>query len=107
MGHPIKFTDARLKAALAKHDGMPSLTGKALGISRQAVQQRVERNPELQQFIRDISSTTPASSAPISWHPGTPGHRLQRRRAISPMLCAGYSGGHLRRNTLRSIPPQA
>lgn len=51
-----KVTDARLRATLRKHDGMQALTAKALGVSRQAVQQRISGSPELQQFIEDLNA---------------------------------------------------
>lgn len=54
MSHQPKVSDARLKAALAKHDGMMALAAKSLKITRQSVQERVSRNPDIQAFIRDI-----------------------------------------------------
>jgi hypothetical protein len=56
MGHPKKVTDARLKAVLKQHDGLQALTARTLGVSRQNVQQRIQRSPELQQFLADISA---------------------------------------------------
>ena len=55
MGLPQKVSEARLRATLKKHDGMQALTAKALGITRQTVHDRIQRNPALQQFIADLS----------------------------------------------------
>lgn len=54
-GRPKKVTEARLKAVLKKHDGMKGLTARALGMSRQAVHERIQNNPGLQQFLADMN----------------------------------------------------
>lgn len=54
-GRPKKVSEARLKAVLKKHDGMKGLTARALGISRQAVHERIQKNPGLQQFLADMN----------------------------------------------------
>ena len=56
MGAPLKVTDARLRATLRKHDGMQSLTAKALGVTRQCVHDRIQNSPGLQQFIADLNA---------------------------------------------------
>lgn len=51
-----QVSDARLKTALKRHDGILSQAAKAVGLSRQAVWERVQRNPELQRFIQELEA---------------------------------------------------
>lgn len=49
-----KFNDNDLIVALRKNAGIKSAAAKALGVERNTVQERVERNPKIQQILRDI-----------------------------------------------------
>lgn len=57
LGGPHGISLARCKAALRKHAGVFSLAALELGVSRQAIYQRVQRSPELQRVVQDIEET--------------------------------------------------
>ena len=52
-----KITDAVLEAALRKHLGIKSLAAKELKVTRQTVQQRVEKSARLQAVISEVKET--------------------------------------------------
>jgi Bacterial regulatory protein, Fis family len=52
--HNLKATDAMVRAALKKTNGRISLAAAKLNMSRQALHDRVNRNPELRTFIADL-----------------------------------------------------
>lgn len=49
-----QVSNAQIKAALKKNAGVFSFAADELGVTRQAVSQRVARSPELQAWVRDI-----------------------------------------------------
>lgn len=49
-----KATIGQIEAALRKHAGIKSLAANELGVTRAAIQQRVDASPHLQQVIRDV-----------------------------------------------------
>jgi len=51
-------TEQEFEAALRAHKGIKSQAAVVLGMTRQAVQDRVDRSPYLQAVIRDIEETT-------------------------------------------------
>lgn len=55
-GKPLKATDAAIKRAMKKHDGLFSLAAADLGISRQGLHERVNANPELFAFAQELRS---------------------------------------------------
>jgi hypothetical protein len=48
---------AQIEAALRKADGRPAAAARILGISRQAMHERVARTPRLQECITEIEQT--------------------------------------------------
>src|SRR5690242_1223433 len=50
--HTIK----QIEAALRSNSGQPSLAARELGVSRQAIHERIKRSPQLQTVISDIDS---------------------------------------------------
>ena len=50
--HTIK----QIEAALRNNDGQPSLAARELGVSRQAIHERIKRSPALQTVVTDIDS---------------------------------------------------
>lgn len=55
---PRGITDAQLMAALKRHNGLYSFAAKALGVSREAIRQRVESNPAVKTFLADLAEST-------------------------------------------------
>lgn len=51
-------TEAQCEAALRKHSGIVSLAAKEIGVSRQALHQRIERSDRLQAALLDIDEAT-------------------------------------------------
>lgn len=49
-------TDAQFCAALKAANGVPNRAAEILGVTRQAVCQRIDRNPEFQAFVKDIEA---------------------------------------------------
>jgi len=49
-----KVSDARLRAALVKHDGLIARAATEVGLTRQSVHERVNNNPELLEFVQDL-----------------------------------------------------
>jgi len=49
-----RHTIKQIEAALCQADGQPSLAARDLGISRQAIHERIHSSPRLQQLIDEI-----------------------------------------------------
>lgn len=47
-------SNAQIKAAMKTHAGVLSMVADSLGVTRQAIWQRVQRSPELQAFKADV-----------------------------------------------------
>ena len=52
---PKNISDAELMAALKRARGIQSLAADALGITRQAVNLRIQGSPKLQEFCEELS----------------------------------------------------
>ncbi len=52
-----RTTLVEVEAALIKAKGIPALAAQELGISRQAVCARIERNPRLQRAVANVEAT--------------------------------------------------
>lgn len=52
-----RTTLVQVEAALIKNQGIPYLAAQELGITRQSVCERIERNPRLQRAIADVEAT--------------------------------------------------
>lgn len=50
-------TDAEFRAALKAANAIPAEVARILGCSRQAVTQRLARNPELQDYVQEIEAS--------------------------------------------------
>jgi hypothetical protein len=53
----MTFTDAQLKAALKESAGARAVAAQRLGVTRQAVHQRVKGNPEILAYIEEIEES--------------------------------------------------
>src|SRR5712664_2331611 len=54
---PTRVSLAEVEAALIKAKGIPAHAAQTLGITRQAVCDRIKKNPRLQKAIADVDAT--------------------------------------------------